>query len=73
MSDQSRGQPLKSTAFPRLFNAVNATATEKVLLRAAYALLRVSIRNRDVHAYTPDVRDSHFNLVPPKNPGWNAK
>ena len=51
-------------AFPRLFKVVNATATERDLLRAAYELLRKSIRNRDAHAYAPNVRDSHHNLVP---------
>jgi hypothetical protein len=43
---------------------VNATATQRHLLFAAYELLRESIRNRDMHAYAPNVRDSHFNLVP---------
>ena len=31
---------------------------------ASYRLLQHSIRNRDAHAYIPNVRDSHYNLVP---------
>ena len=34
------------------------------LLLAAYTLLAKSIRNRDAHAYVPNVRDQHLSLVP---------
>lgn len=51
-------------ALSRLCSAVSATSSEKDLLLAAYELLRRSIRNRDAHAYVPNVRDSHFNLIP---------
>lgn len=40
-----------------------ATATERQQLLAAYELLGSTIRNRDAHAYVPNVRDSHFGLV----------
>lgn len=51
-------------ALSRLCSTVKATAEEKDLLFAGYELLRRSIRNRDAHAYVPNSRDSHFNLVP---------
>jgi len=46
-----------------LCTKVKATPQEEKKLLAAYDLLR-SIRNRDAHAYVPNVRDSHFWLVP---------
>ena len=48
----------------RLCEAVGAKPKEEDLLFAGYQLLMRSIRNRDVHAYVPNVRDSHYNLVP---------
>ena len=48
----------------QLCSAAGASAKERDLLFAAYELLRRSIRNRDAHAYVPNVRDSHFSLVP---------
>lgn len=48
---------------PRLFDEVNATQSERDLLLAAYGLLASTIRNRDAHAYVPNVRDYHFPLV----------
>jgi hypothetical protein len=33
-------------------------------LRAAFLLLGESVRNRDAHAYVPDVRVAHFHLLP---------
>lgn len=51
-------------ALVRLCEAVSATATEKDLLLATYELLKRSIRNRDAHAYVPNVRDAHYELVP---------
>jgi hypothetical protein len=41
----------------------NASPKDQERLLAAYDLLR-SIRNRDAHAYVPNVRNSHFGLVP---------
>jgi hypothetical protein len=51
-------------ALSRLCSAVKADVAEKDLLFAGYEFLRKSIRNRDAHAYVPNVRDSHFSLVP---------
>lgn len=48
---------------PRLFNKINASDQDRKLLLAAYGILASSIRNRDAHAYVPNVRDSHFPLV----------
>jgi hypothetical protein len=44
--------------------ASSASPGDRDLLVASYKLLQFSIRNRDVHAYVPNVRDSHFHLVP---------
>jgi hypothetical protein len=51
-------------ALKRLVSTVSATREEKNILLAAYELLRRTIRNRDAHAYVPNVRDSHYWLVP---------
>ena len=51
-------------ALKRLCSAVGAGKAEEDLLFAAYELLRRTIRNRDAHAYVPNVRDSHFSVVP---------
>jgi hypothetical protein len=48
----------------RLCQTARASPNQENLLHAAYQLLCKSIRNRDVHAYVPNVRDSHYNLVP---------
>jgi len=48
----------------RLCSKAGAKAEEEQLLIAAYELLRTTIRNRDAHAYVPNVRASHFLLVP---------
>jgi hypothetical protein len=53
-----------TAALTQLCSVTKATAKEQDLLFAAYELLRKSIRNRDAHAYVPNVRDSHYNLVP---------
>ena len=50
-------------ALSRLCAAVNAPQEQELLL-ATYALLARTIRNRDAHAYVPNVRDDHFSLVP---------
>jgi hypothetical protein len=50
-------------ALPRLFEAIDAKPSDRALLLAAYGLLATTIRNRDAHAYVPNVRDSHFHLV----------
>jgi hypothetical protein len=46
-----------------LGDAVEAAADELVLVRAGFDLLRSRIRNRDAHAYVPNVRDAHHDLV----------
>ena len=51
-------------ALKRLCLAVHSTQEEQELLLAAYTLLAKTIRNRDAHAYVPNVRDDHFSLVP---------
>lgn len=48
----------------RLCNIMNANQRDEDMLISAYDLLRRAIRNRDVHAYVPNTRDSHHNLVP---------
>ena len=48
----------------KLCTTVSADAGDKDLLLAGYKLLQKSIRNRDAHAYVPNVRDWHFDLVP---------
>lgn len=40
------------------------TQSEERIVKAAYRLLARTIRNRDAHAYVPNVRDEHFWLVP---------
>jgi len=50
-------------SFSKLFKIVNATEDEENLILASYDLLRETIRNRDAHAYVPNVRDAHVNLV----------
>lgn len=47
----------------RLCTKVCATNDEKELLIAAYDLLRMTIRNRDAHAYVPNVRGFHHSVV----------
>lgn len=51
-------------ALAELCTRCNATHKEQNLLFAAFDFLRLSIRNRDVHAYVPNVRDMHYHLVP---------
>ena len=41
-----------------------ASEGESDLLLASYQLLARRIRNRDAHAYVPNVRDDHHELVP---------
>src|SRR5215813_4819888 len=48
----------------RLCQVSGATELERERILAAYELLRRTIRNRDAHAYVPNVRDAHFSLVP---------
>lgn len=43
--------------------AVNARPDQEELLLAAYDFLARTIRNRDAHAYVPNVRDHHHSLV----------
>lgn len=48
---------------PQLFDKVNAMQSDRGLILAAYDILARTIRNRDAHAYVPNVRDHHFPLV----------
>ncbi len=48
---------------PRLFDKVNAKQSDRDLILAAYDILAKTIRNRDAHAYVPNVRNHHFSLV----------
>lgn len=59
--------PALPPALPRLFEQVGARAaqSDQYLILAAYSILADTIRNRDAHAYVPNVRDSHFSLVSP--------
>jgi len=43
--------------------AKEAFQAEVEIVFAAFDLLRETIRNRDAHAYVPNVRDSHLHLV----------
>jgi hypothetical protein len=52
------------SALSRLSALMKADKRERDMLFATYELLRMAIRNRDAHAYVPNVRDSHYNLVP---------
>jgi hypothetical protein len=54
---------LQNGPLKELCNAANASAQDQQWVLATYDLLGKSIRNRDAHAYVPNVRDSHFNLV----------
>lgn len=47
----------------RLCEITRASMEQRELLLAGYGLLRETIRNRDAHAYVPNVRDSHHWLV----------
>ena len=48
---------------PFNLDEVGATKEQANLLLAAYSLLASTIRNRDTHAYIPNVRDHHLSLV----------
>jgi hypothetical protein len=48
----------------RLLQTSGASPREDALITSAYRLLQKSIRNRDAHAYVPNVRDAHYYLVP---------
>ncbi|HLK09062.1 MAG TPA: hypothetical protein VKV30_13995 [Candidatus Angelobacter sp.] len=54
---------LQNGPLKELCNAAKASEQDQQWVLAAYDLLGKSIRNRDAHAYVPNVRDSHFHLV----------
>jgi len=56
-------RPPKVAALKLLCTAVNAKVDQQELLLASCKRLASDIRNRDAHAYVPNVRHSHFNLV----------
>jgi hypothetical protein len=60
-NDKNKNVP---AALTRLCSVVPGGHRERERLLAAYDLLARAIRNRDAHAYVPNVRDSHHNLVP---------
>ena len=47
----------------KLFEKVPASVEDQQLLIAGYCLLAQTIRNRDAHAYVPNVRDYHHGTV----------
>lgn len=53
-----------SAPLSRLCTESGATTDQRELLLSAYELLSRTIRNRDVHAYVPNVRDLHHSVVP---------
>lgn len=59
--DQKAG---KMSPLSQLCMTSNATKAQTDLILAAYQLLQRGIRNRDAHAYVPNVRDSHHFLIP---------
>jgi len=61
--DQVHPKTKLPPGLPRLFDAVTANDRDRATLLAAYGLLASTIRNRDAHAYVPNVRDYHFPLV----------
>jgi hypothetical protein len=56
-------QPSPKNGLRRLCAAVNADAGQQRRLLDAYDYLRKDIRNRDAHAYIPNVRNAHFDDV----------
>ena len=61
--DQTNPKTKLPPALPRLFDKVNAMQLDREIILAAYGILARTIRNRDAHAYIPNVRDHHFSLV----------
>jgi hypothetical protein len=53
----------KDAALKRLCATVNATDLQQRQILATYKFLAARIRNRDAHAYMPNVREAHFDLV----------
>ncbi len=54
----------KNATLMKLCAAVGATTEGQNLVIASYDFLCRTIRNRDAHAYVPNIRESHFSLVP---------
>jgi hypothetical protein len=60
----SRGKKKTSISpLESLCDRKSATVEQTDLIFAAYELLGKTIRNRDAHAYVPNIRDSHHGLV----------
>jgi hypothetical protein len=53
----------KVAALKRLCDAIKAEPNQQKSLVAAYKELGSAIRNRDAHAYVPNVRNANFHLV----------
>ena len=62
-SPKNKTSPDIEAPFFKLFRKMNASESEENLILSSYDLLRETIRNRDAHAYVPNVRDAHVNLV----------
>ena len=54
----------KDKLLKQLCEKKGAGPQDEKLLMVAYDFLRQTIRNRDAHAYRPNVRDANFHLVP---------
>jgi hypothetical protein len=59
----TKGKGVAPSYFERLIQETKASASDRRLLFASYRLVTMTIRNRDAHAYVPNVRDNHFWMV----------
>jgi hypothetical protein len=64
MGNLTSGKKSEPSDLMRLCQVSGATEPGRERILAAYELLQKTIRNRDAHAYVPNVRDAHFSLVP---------
>lgn len=53
----------KKSRLDQLFEKVRAETEQQKVVLDTYKLLAKNIRNRDVHAYVPNVRNNDFNLI----------
>jgi hypothetical protein len=63
LGDLWRKRKGKNTHLDCLFQRVQAETKDQKFVLDTYKLLAKNIRNRDVHAYVPNVRNNDFNLV----------
>lgn len=57
------GDGPRQDALKRLCASVNAEEDQQTMVLTAFKELARDIRNRDAHAYIPNVRDDHFEVV----------